>query len=614
MGVLHVRSPSMNFMSLNIQGLAQKAKKDWVKELCVNNKVNFLSLQETKMETIELFCIKRCWGIFAFDYVYSASVGNLSGILCVWDPKLFQKTNITVSDYFVMIRGVWVPNGKKLRIILVYAHQELNEKKMLWDYISHVMSNWKCDVVIMGDFNEVRKKAERFGLVFNVQGADAFNLFISNASLEEVPLGGCSFTWCHKSATKMSKLDRFLISESLMSACPNISAITLDRYLSDHRPILMCESHYDYGPVPFRFFHYWFEMEGFDKFVEESWKEAPVAEINALIKMMKKLKYLKEKIRVWNKNKKECPNNSKRNLKAELDSVIDKGKGDDDVAIEGVENSKYYHGILNKKRSQLAIRGILVDGNWIDSPGLVKTDLECEVIKEEIKRAVWDCGIDKSSGPDGFTFGFYRCVVVALEAQAANMANTDKNTRTSKTQEARKGTNNHKQNFDDRRNTTTNNDNNYSNNRNNNNYRDNHNNHNLNNDYHQQENRKQETIRTYAATPTENKRYTKKYHGNLTLVQDAPCITPEFAQASVRLATMEKGHYKSQCSKTDNSTFHISKKYLCDKSLVIPMKEIWLDDKLNFVEEPVEIMDREVKQLRRSSIPIVKVRWNSEFT
>ncbi|GKE93054.1 putative reverse transcriptase domain-containing protein [Tanacetum coccineum] len=43
-----------------------------------------------------------------------------------------------------------------------------------------------------------------------------------------------------------------------------------------------------------------------------------------------------------------------------------------------------------------------------------------------------------------------------------------------------------------------------------------------------------------------------------------------------------------------------------------------LDDKLNFVQEPVEIMDQEVKQLRQSSIPIVKVRWNSkrgpEFT
>ncbi|GKC44954.1 putative reverse transcriptase domain-containing protein, partial [Tanacetum coccineum] len=69
-----------------------------------------------------------------------------------------------------------------------------------------------------------------------------------------------------------------------------------------------------------------------------------------------------------------------------------------------------------------------------------------------------------------------------------------------------------------------------------------------------------------------------------------------------------------------HSTFHVSnlKKCLSNESLVIPMKELRLDDKLNFVEEPIEIMDREVKQLRQSRIPIVKVRWNSkrgpEFT
>ncbi|GJY37954.1 putative reverse transcriptase domain-containing protein [Tanacetum coccineum] len=69
-----------------------------------------------------------------------------------------------------------------------------------------------------------------------------------------------------------------------------------------------------------------------------------------------------------------------------------------------------------------------------------------------------------------------------------------------------------------------------------------------------------------------------------------------------------------------HSTFHISnlKKCLSDESLVIPMKELRLDDKLNFVEEPVEIMDREVKQLKQSRNSIIKVRWNSkrgpEFT
>ncbi|GJR58699.1 nucleotide-binding alpha-beta plait domain-containing protein [Tanacetum coccineum] len=69
-----------------------------------------------------------------------------------------------------------------------------------------------------------------------------------------------------------------------------------------------------------------------------------------------------------------------------------------------------------------------------------------------------------------------------------------------------------------------------------------------------------------------------------------------------------------------HSTFHISNlnKCLSNESLVILMKELWLDDKLNCVEEPIEIMDREVKQLKQSRIPIVKVRWKSkrgpEFT
>ncbi|GKE53536.1 hypothetical protein Tco_1488692, partial [Tanacetum coccineum] len=62
-----------------------------------------------------------------------------------------------------------------------------------------------------------------------------------------------------------------------------------------------------------------------------------------------------------------------------------------------------------------------------------------------------------------------------------------------------------------------------------------------------------------------------------------------------------------------HNTFHVSnlKKCLSDESLVIPLDEIQLDDKLHFIEEPVEIMDREVKRLKQSRIPIVKVRWNS---
>ncbi|GKD48055.1 hypothetical protein Tco_1277031, partial [Tanacetum coccineum] len=69
-----------------------------------------------------------------------------------------------------------------------------------------------------------------------------------------------------------------------------------------------------------------------------------------------------------------------------------------------------------------------------------------------------------------------------------------------------------------------------------------------------------------------------------------------------------------------HSTFHVSnlKKCMSDETLSIALDEIQIDDKFHFIEEPVEIIDCEVKGLKQSRIPIVKVRWNSrrgpEFT
>ncbi|GJV55335.1 RNA-directed DNA polymerase, eukaryota [Tanacetum coccineum] len=188
-----------------------------------------------------------------------------------------------------------------------------------------------------------------------------------------------------------------------------------------------------------------------------------------------KLKYLKVKIREWSKCNKRDTKSRKSSLQDELhvlDSVIDSGVISDDLVnkrsevihslldidkrnatemaqkakirwcIEGDENSSFFHGMLNKRRSQLSIRGILVDGVWLQDPSIVmkefylhfskrfakpdsyrahlnmeypitlspeqQSDLERVVSKEELKKAVWDCGTDKSPGPDGFTFGFYR--------------------------------------------------------------------------------------------------------------------------------------------------------------------------------------------------------------
>nr|GEY34823.1 RNA-directed DNA polymerase, eukaryota [Tanacetum cinerariifolium] len=314
----------------NGEGLAQKAKKDWVKKLCVKNKMNFLALQETKMENMEIFSVKMCWGNYAFDYVHSDSVGN--------------------------------SRGNDMLIVAVYAQHDLRDKHILWDYLAYEITKWKGEVVIMGDFNEVLFRSDRFGSVFNAQGASMFNSFIVNAGLEEVPLGG-----------------------------------------------------------------------------KDTWNEAPCDGSNAMINMMKKLKYLKMRIMEWNKrnmnNMKNVATKHTEDLKA-LEARIDKGEGTTEIVNKRMEVVKNLQSI-DKLQS-----GIMVDGVWTERLDMVKREFfqhfsrrfdkpvvhrahidmtypkslsgdqqiefERDVSKNEIKKAVWDWGTDKSPGPDGFSFGFYR--------------------------------------------------------------------------------------------------------------------------------------------------------------------------------------------------------------
>nr|GEY46527.1 RNA-directed DNA polymerase, eukaryota [Tanacetum cinerariifolium] len=150
----------------------------------------------------------------------------------------------------------------------------------------------KC--VILGDFNEVRFEYERFGTNFNDSGANAFNHFISSVGLIDLPLEGYSYTWALKSASKMSKLDRFLILEGLLSEFPSLSALCLDRNLSDHRPIIM-----------------------------------RIMETNKISLLKKKLKALKSVIKTLCKEDKRNSNEYRFSMQSrltELDKLFDKGK------------------------------------------------------------------------------------------------------------------------------------------------------------------------------------------------------------------------------------------------------------------------------------------------
>ncbi|GKC30821.1 RNA-directed DNA polymerase, eukaryota, partial [Tanacetum coccineum] len=383
--------------------LGNKAKRRWINGLCHKHRINFMSLQETKMEDIDVCTIKEVWGNMYFDHVVGPSVGFSGGIASrisyLWPPKKLSEKTLDLRNYLVF-------------------------------FISR-----------------------------NGNGATAFNQFISSSSLIDPPLDGYAFTWSHKNASKMSKLDRFLLSEGLFDFFPHLSAICLDKNLSDHRPILLRESCLDYGPTPFRFFHSWFSLDGFDAFVENTWNSLMVSDDNALIRLQRKLQLLKIAIKSWTKEFRLKSNAKKCQIQQDilcLDKLFDLGLINDDslnkralllnelheinsvnaselsqkakirlVPLMAVITQNSLTGRHYKKRAQLAIRGILADGNWISEPSLVKNeffhhfskqfssppssyicldyefpvrltsdqveDLESEISNEEVKAAVLGC-------------------------------------------------------------------------------------------------------------------------------------------------------------------------------------------------------------------------------
>ena len=100
----------MNIMSINIQGLGHKSKKEWVKELTSKNKINFIAIQETNMEKVSHMDVKFMWGNSNYDFVYSESLGSSGGILCIWEASFFRKEYATISDYFCGF--IWVVDTK----------------------------------------------------------------------------------------------------------------------------------------------------------------------------------------------------------------------------------------------------------------------------------------------------------------------------------------------------------------------------------------------------------------------------------------------------------------------------------------------------------------------
>nr|GEU61438.1 RNA-directed DNA polymerase, eukaryota, reverse transcriptase zinc-binding domain protein [Tanacetum cinerariifolium] len=222
-----------------------------------------------------------------------------------------------------------------------------NEEKKL-DNDVHVNGKF----IICGDLNKVRTDYERFGSTFSNFEAQIFNSFIDAAGLIEIPMGGRLFTWMNKAGTKLSKLDRLLMSEDVLVTNSDLKAISLNRLWSDHNPILLHADKTDFGPIPFKLSHSWMQMQEFDIMIEESRNEFNNLNSGLCSSLHKRLKHLKQCIKIWCHASKKQDNTRFQIIQAKMNEL--------DIKIESsiaFDEDRNYRLQLMKERDDLYING-----------------------------------------------------------------------------------------------------------------------------------------------------------------------------------------------------------------------------------------------------------------
>lgn len=146
----------MNYLSLNIRGIADPEKFRWVKDIKSHNKINFISFQETKSSNIDDRKVTSFWGNDPLYYDFVSSMGLSGGLLNMWDPTLFTKSSSFKSRYLLLTSGKIKGMDQSLHILNLYAPQDLSAKRTLWNKVIDLKNNNYGIWIIMGDYNAVR--------------------------------------------------------------------------------------------------------------------------------------------------------------------------------------------------------------------------------------------------------------------------------------------------------------------------------------------------------------------------------------------------------------------------------------------------------------------------
>lgn len=200
----------------------------------------------------------------------------------------------------------------------------------------------KCgDFWIVGwNFNMTLSGEDRNNSNMRMSDAVQFRELVDKLELVDLLLSCGKWTWTNLRVQPVcSRIDRFLVTPAFLAQLPGVIQKTLQRPTSDHCPICLHTDGIQWGPIPFRFDNKWLSNMKFVTLIEEVWKNT-VIHGNASFRLVRKLKEVKNVIKVWTKEEKLKEGEAFNSIVQEINEIdLMEGEGVLDEIMSGKRNN-----------------------------------------------------------------------------------------------------------------------------------------------------------------------------------------------------------------------------------------------------------------------------------
>ncbi|RVW90400.1 Transposon TX1 uncharacterized 149 kDa protein [Vitis vinifera] len=335
-------------------GLGSKKKRRVVKNFLSSEKPDVVMIQETKKEECDRRLVGSVWSVRNKDWAALPASGASGGILIIWDSKKLRREEVVLGSFSVSIKFA-MDGCESLWLSAVYGPNNSALRKDFWVELSDIVG-----------------------------------------SLIRVENPVCK------------RLDRFLYSNEWEQVFPQSLQGVLPRWTSDHWPIVLETNPFKWGPTPFRFENMWLQHSSFKENFGRWWSEFQGNGWEGH-KFMRKLQFVKAKLKEWNKTSFGELSKKKKDILAVLanfDSLEQEGglsherlvqrafsKGELEELIlreeihwrqkarvkwvkEGDCNSKFFHKVANGRRNRKFIKELENEsGLMLNNPESIKEEI-----------------------------------------------------------------------------------------------------------------------------------------------------------------------------------------------------------------------------------------------